>query len=1200
LTAEQDAWIDEYAPGENYGNDAELRVGRLFQKSDYYQLQTLLWFDLSKLPADATVIKAILELDQTSAYGDVPYPIWPYAISDGWEETAVTWKTQPPSLTEGDPESYLDTASGWKSWDVTKIVQAWAGGTMTNWGILLLGDKDKGEGLHIFSSRSGKTPPSLTIEYTTPPTATPTPTDTPTATATRTPTPTPTLTPTPTATPTPTDTPTATATHTPTPTPTLTPTPTATPMATPCSDLGDAPDSTNSWGLTMHAYPGVKAQFPTVFGAGSPPYGPLHKNQPLLFYLGQNVTAEGEADAGPDADPTNNLDVPKDTANLDGGDDGLALPATFDHCKSTTLNFSVTVLPGAPSAAYVNLWLDWDRNGQWGDVLDCGGQTVPEWAVQNQKITLPKAGVYAFDTPPFLAYNPDPSKDLWLRITLSEGPASFADGSGPETGWDYGETEDYLLYGIPPTATPTATPTSTPTATATRTPAPTPTRTPMSTPTRTPTPTNTPAPLPDITIYGLEVTQGVQNLNSDMPLVANRVTRARGYARTDVRDLPNVRARLWASRGGVNLPHSPTEAMWPPTPVHIAGANRLNLRDAFFFYIWPEWQSGTVTFRLEVNYDHSVVERNYGNNTLTKVLTFHQANSLNVVMINSWVGGLQYGFYDPPTWPIINGLHRHHPIASLGVWRSNLTVAVDAPYTNNDIMDEVCNVDFWTWDPVAGVHYVGMINKNVLAANGQAEWPGNDLWVRMFPPVGGWPAWVYNGGATLSHEMGHNKGIGHVRCGATDFIDPQPYPWPDPNCALGARDPAGYYGLDVQHGRWGLPSAEVISNDNTAAPPHLAFPIMGYTWPRWTSPWEYCRLLRAYNVPCGLFASTQSAQEVLQEAVMANPSAYANLTEAVALRSAGMYLRASGVITPSTGTARFRRVIQLSNPLQDAVEKQVERMGYRQAFGSKGAADVYTLVQVDPSDNVLASNEILLNASCDGASCDAQPFAELVPYASGATKVQVRQGASVLAERSASANPPTVTLIAPNGGGTVGPDSIAQWSASDADGNPLTFNILYSPDNGATWQAVGLDVSDSTYVISSALPGSTQGLMRVVAMDGFYMAEDTSDGTFIVAGNAPLAAIFMPATGDFFPPGSVVELRGAASDLEDGPLTGSQLTWTSSISGALGSGEVLALDTLPPGQHQITLTATDGDGQTGTAAVEIYVGYRVYLPMIMK
>ena len=48
-------------------------------------------------------------------------------------------------------------------------------------------------------------------------------------------------------------------------------------------DLGDAPDSSNNYGVTMTAYPaggplGVPARFPTVYKTGSQPYGPIHWN----------------------------------------------------------------------------------------------------------------------------------------------------------------------------------------------------------------------------------------------------------------------------------------------------------------------------------------------------------------------------------------------------------------------------------------------------------------------------------------------------------------------------------------------------------------------------------------------------------------------------------------------------------------------------------------------------------------------------------------------------------------------------------------------------------------------------------------------------------------------------------------------------------------------------------------------------------
>jgi hypothetical protein len=226
-------------------------------------------------------------------------------------------------------------------------------------------------------------------------------------------------------------------------------------------DLGDAPDSTNSFGTAMTAYAGVQAQFPTVFGSGSPPAGPRHRNQPLLFHLGQSISAENEADTGLDADGTNNLDPAQDAADLDRFDDGLVVPSSFfERCRPTRLQYIVNVLPGAPQNAYVNVWVDWNRNGEWGDVSYCLIGThftpAPEWAVLNQLITLPGPGLHVFNTPYFLPFHANPSQSVWLRITISDQPAPAADGSGPADGWAYGETEDYLVSSAyPPGPRPT-------------------------------------------------------------------------------------------------------------------------------------------------------------------------------------------------------------------------------------------------------------------------------------------------------------------------------------------------------------------------------------------------------------------------------------------------------------------------------------------------------------------------------------------------------------------------------------------------------------------------------------------------------------------------------------------------------------------------------------------------------------------------
>ncbi len=137
------------------------------------------------------------------------------------------------------------------------------------------------------------------------------------------------------------------------------------------SDFGDAPDSSNHFGVPMDAYPGVEARFPTVFDAatGTPP-GPKHRNgRPL--HLGSLISPELAVDAG----PRKNIDPPSDIADLDVRDDGidpLSPLLSFQHCVATSIDVEVTLTQVAidhfaktESSAYLNIWLDGNHNGDW-------------------------------------------------------------------------------------------------------------------------------------------------------------------------------------------------------------------------------------------------------------------------------------------------------------------------------------------------------------------------------------------------------------------------------------------------------------------------------------------------------------------------------------------------------------------------------------------------------------------------------------------------------------------------------------------------------------------------------------------------------------------------------------------------------------------------------------------------------------------
>jgi hypothetical protein len=227
-------------------------------------------------------------------------------------------------------------------------------------------------------------------------------------------------------------------------------------------DLGDAPDSTNNFGRVMHAYPSqgllpvlVQGNYPTVFndGSGVGPYGPAHLNSPVVAYLGKKITRETEADTGSDEDGVNNIRPPADSPNQDQGDDGVVFPLSLPHCGWATFNYDVTVVnPG--TNLWVNVWLDFDRDGDWDDAPDCSGGPVPEWAVQNQYLFNLPAGQHQITTPAFLSWHPKKGmQEIWMRITLSEQPWTGGSnpgelgngGSGPQAKYEIGETEDYYF-----------------------------------------------------------------------------------------------------------------------------------------------------------------------------------------------------------------------------------------------------------------------------------------------------------------------------------------------------------------------------------------------------------------------------------------------------------------------------------------------------------------------------------------------------------------------------------------------------------------------------------------------------------------------------------------------------------------------------------------------------------------------------------
>lgn len=159
------------------------------------------------------------------------------------------------------------------------------------------------------------------------------------------------------------------------------------------------------------------------------------------------------------------------------------------------------------------------------------------------------------------------------------------------------------------------------------------------------------------------------------------------------------------------------------------------------------------------------------------------------------------------------------------------------------------------------------------------------------------------------------------------------------------------------------------------------------------------------------------------------------------------------------------------------------------------------------------------------------------------------------------------------------PDEIAagiqvvQWSAQHPDGAPLAFLPLYGPDGG-DWQPLGLvQRVPSTAIDFDTLPGGDACRIRVLASDGVNTAAVESE-PFPVRRKGFRPVILAPDDGATLTVGVPVTLIGQAFHWEEPGRRSTDLNWTSSRDGELGTG--LSLDVmLSPGDHTITARVAD-------------------------
>jgi len=1147
LYADTDATTKSWQPDANFGADTMLQI-RYDNVEGPVAAFSLIHFDVSSIPADAVIDSAVMELYLWNAAGADPVWIGLYDVYAGWDESTVTWNTRPPGQTGGFIYGVnVDSTPGYKAWTVTGWVTYWR--SNPNYGLELRGPIAGAPSYYdrSFGSKDGRVNlPRLVVTYHLPatPTATPTHTqipDTPTPTITRTPTPTVTRTPTVTQSPIPnTATPTNSPTSQPSRTATWTPTVTRTPTVTQ-SPMPNTATPTNS----PTSQPSRTAT-PTASATASPSPTSI----PIVLqlcavadaYIDQyNSSSNFGSQPGLRVGFSSAVDLYHDRALVRFDLSSIPVDATI---RSAYLEAYLT--RGSGSMTPVSLGAYFITNA-WGE-SSVTWNTMPSWEpVGIARSVDASPGYKSWNVTDFArAWQSDPGSNRGLMLF------------GPQTNWwsrEFSSREGAYCPRLVLTIEST---------------------TPILTPTPTNTPTPTPTPTAELTpesrlvqIVGVEVNQAIQtrDINTGNPAIgANPVLLIAGktaVVRVHLR-VVDGKGPIIGVRGYVHYPY-PGGALDTYSPINFGGTimaqanpSRAVIDDSLNFLIPGQAMQGSRYMLVRIVPPAGVSFSASGELQETRLITTYQTPPLRVVFVGvsyNMGGTLRFRAWNTVMNDIRSHLQRMYPVADVLVKEHPIGLfytGAASDFCDGDAFESVNEglADLRKSSNVtlgANTLYYGMVPDDYGAAcSGGFVVGGMAADIPAAEASGGVYSGVFATGDKAAHELGHCLGRYHARdcCGAqggTSF----PYV-----CTIGptVATEDNLFGLDTQ---------------TQAVYTSLKSELMGYcdVGSRWISDFTYSGLY-SYISQFPLAAAQSAApQDVLM---------------------------VRGRLNKTTNQAELNTLYRLTGLTPDQPQ-----------------SGPCAIVLHDADWQVLAQYPFTpaVNTSLLDGQEETVLLHRVVPDHPNLAWVEVQCAGEVLATLGASAHPPTVRVIAPNGGETwgTGNQTIA-WEVADEDGDDLHFLVQVSTDDGATWTTLASDLTDTSLSFDAALlAGSTRARVRVVASDGLLTAQDTSDAAFTVARKPPQAAVSWPADGRSFRPGEMVVFSGYAWDPEDGPLADESLAWESDRDGFLGDGDELAVTTLSPGRHVITFSATDADDLSASATVIVLIEpLHVFLPVIRR
>jgi hypothetical protein len=674
-------------------------------------------------------------------------------------------------------------------------------------------------------------------------------------------------------------------------------------------------------------------------------------------------------------------------------------------------------------------------------------------------------------------------------------------------------------------------------------------------------------PVVNLRITGYELTQGVQPGTGTFFYVQRRPTFLRLFVKSDGLDVPNVTARLTGYSGGFSLGTILPAPLLITVPEMVV---KTNLERQFVFELPLDWTTKSdLTLLPSLNPFKFPLEPTYSDNAPAKAygpFAFLPQPGLHLTLVSAGINVSGITVMSADEDAILSWLYRAYPTGLGAVERWE--------YTDDELSRRVLNyksygpcqyldrtsdggndnrnlcASYYLNERMTALQLAGRLRKDTYIYTSIPYLPRGSA--HPTAPVANGPNLLLRGftfeqaGYYAGHEIGHLLGREHPVPGSAA-------------CGHSASDPDYPY-TSTWIGNF--------SNQTTAFDSGLLTPgrnrvanryfertdVMGYcnTRQQWLSDYTYRGIY--------LYARQFPGPQVQSPAQLNT----ADVDD---------WLTVAGNIAADGSAAGFSSLLRTSSMAETP---------------SQIPGD-YSLRLLDAGGATLADNAFtpMLSSEVD----DWMNFVETVPFAAGTRRVQlIANDGSLLVEQVVSANPPVVSNVSlPGASSPLDGTVTLVWQASDPDGDTLSYDVLYSANEGR-FRLLASGLSSSSYTFDTAELSGGDGVFQVVASDGVNTAQADSASLPVVM-KAPQVHILSPVEGQQIQYGQPLNLVGYGQDPQDGMMEDvSNLLW-SGPDGPIDVGPVVGMTEVEvAGTVTITLQATNSMGISAEASVQVVVG----------